>query len=113
MNPQSEIILEKMVDHFGLWEEPVTKNKIKLKKKTTLRAKKEENIALVHYSDSLKERRNEILICIEEIKSVDKIQTIQIQSSKALYVKSRQEELIYTKKVLREVSSSNLFIQAS
>ena len=33
MNPRSEFILEKMVDHFGAWEEPIAKSKIVYKKK--------------------------------------------------------------------------------
>ena len=114
MNQNSEIILEKMVDHFGEWEEPkkaqvvsFTQSKEKVLKKST-----KKSIPKIR-SESAIARREEILIFKEELKALNKRQISQVQISNDMYVKNRQAELIYAKEVIKAEMSRNIFTMAS
>ena len=115
MNTQTEIILEKMVDHFGEWEEVVEKKKIRLKKrqKKVLKEKEfkaNENLHLdnVH----VRERRDELLIFIEELKLLNSNEDTRLKASNDIYTKTRKEELLYVKKVLQAEINNSSFIVA-
>ena len=114
MNSQSEIILEKMMDHFREWEESVEKKiEPKKKEKIVLIAKKlksNENLDLdnVH----VRERRDELLIFIEELKLLNSNEDTRLKASNDIYTKTRKEELLYVKKVLQAEINNSSFIVA-
>ncbi|MFT5660172.1 MAG: hypothetical protein ACI9TV_000812 [Sulfurimonas sp.] len=112
MNQHSEIILEKMVDHFGEWEEPVLKSKINYKKKEKSVVKERVKLKQVLYLDNelVRQRRDELLLFIEEIKLLNSSQDTKIKVTYDSYAKKRQEEIIYVKKILQAEISRNFLI---
>ena len=112
MNPRSEFILEKMVDHFGPWEEPIAKSKILYtKKEKSVKEVKKKNVYLVK-SRVEQERREEMLLFMDELRAICNNEAITLEVTKTLYTKQRQKELIYTKKIIKAASQSNSFIEA-
>ena len=101
MNKQTEIIINKMTDHFGLWEAKKEKEEKCKPKKLVSKSdtKKIKHVQKVE-SESDKARKEEIQFIKEQIircsKSYDsEIQIIQTQSTK-----NRQAELVYAKEIL-------------
>ena len=116
MNPQSEIILEKIVDYFGEWEEPVVKNKttFKEKEKNIRKEKKRKIKGVVDLDNELvRERREELLIFKKELKLLNSGQIAKKKVSRDLYTKTRQQELIHAKKILQAELSNQYFIKVS
>lgn len=103
MDQYSEIILKKMVDHFGKWEEPVLKSKINYKKKEKYATKEKTILKEVLDLDKnfVRQRRDEIQLCIEEIKCLNSSENTKIKVTYDSYAKKRQEELIYVKNILQ------------
>ena len=104
-----------MVDHFGLWDEPALKKKFKFQQKEQLdnvaKAKKKEVTKI--YTDALQARREEILVFIETLKNLDKKQERVSKILLSKQAKKRQQELIYTKKILEQEMQPKHFILAS
>ena len=112
MNPRSKFILEKMVDHFGAWEEPEVKNKIiYTKKEKNIDKVKKENIYQIK-SVLEKQRRDEMLMFMDELRAIYTNEASTLKRTKTLYAKQRQEELIYTKKIIKAATQLNSFIRA-
>ena len=115
MNQDSEIILEKMIDHFGELEEPTLKKKMNFKKKQKKVSKEKEFINSININldnELVRERRDELLLFIEELKVLNSSQPTKHEAPSDVYSKARQEEIIYVKKVLQAEIRSTSFITA-
>ena len=112
MNPRSEFILEKMVDHFGAWEAPIAKSKIVyVKKEKSAKEVKKKNVYLVK-SLVEQERREEMLLFMDELRAICNNEASTLKVANTLYIKQRQKELIYTKKIIKAASQGSSFIEA-
>lgn len=113
MNAQSEIILEKMVDHFGVWEESGKKNNLKIRTEQKIKSKKtKKRLSNVIQSPTNKARRDEMLLFKEELKQLDTKQRIQINNLNDMKLQTRQEELIYIKKALKSQMENSPYLMA-
>ena len=113
MNNNSEIILNKMTDHFGLWEEPQKKKKTARRKKTTAKDQKRKRVVKAvdyeNYPPHIQERRKQILDFKRSMKILQNEQFTLISSLKDVEVETRQQELIFAKSVLQEEMAVELF----
>jgi hypothetical protein len=108
----SQLIFEKFLDHFGLWDEPAVVKKSVTKEKKKQKILKREK-AKKPREDRSKERRDEILVFIKEIAQLDSEHTRSVRAANESYVKNRQEQIIYTKKFLKDEFATSRFVQAS
>ena len=114
MHPHSEIILKKMVDHFGRWEEPVLK-KSRIEKKKEIRIPKQNKRKDIQRTECefTNRRREEILFSIEELKILKQAETLEMRISNDTYTKNRQKELLRAKEILQAEIGRNPFSLAS
>jgi len=114
MNKQSEFILEKMVDHFGSWEDSIPKKTIQFTKEhKKIKKKESKRLIKVSNSENTRQRREEMLMFKEEVKLLNNLHLSEMKISNDSYTKKRQEELIYAREILFQEKSKNSFILAS
>jgi len=106
MNRNSQIILNKMVDHFGKWEEDTHNKKVvfpKHKERTQEKARRVYSFQRQCFeTDSMKKRREELLYFIEGMRKLEREDRSQINFLKDYQIKARQEEILAAKKVIEE-----------
>jgi hypothetical protein len=115
MDERSELIFEKMVDHFGLWDEPAIKKKFSFDKKEEpqIALKPKKKYVTKIYTDALKARREEILSSIKEIQSIEKKHNRVSKKELDKQSKQRRLEINYIKQVIEAELHPRGFILAS
>lgn len=113
MNQSSTLILEKMVDYFGSWEEKEIKKDMRLKKKEVKQVRST-RVKHIEYdkNEATMQRREEMLIFKKELRSLDKIQLSDMKISHDTYTRERQAQIIHVKNVLNEEMGSKSYLRA-
>ena len=113
MNKQSELIIDKMTDHFALWEEKKPRKKVKSKKIVAQTSTKKPIPQKILKSKADQLRQKEIMLIKEQIIQCSSSFESEIQFIQTASTKSRQDELRYVKEILAFEVNSHTMTYAS